>query len=108
MDAMNALGVLREADVPMVLIHDESGHFEGIVFLANLMAATLRVRARHAGRGHFALVLRSDGSPECEERKRTFRTEATRAGIPAFDEMTNVADALSAVAAYERFVARRG
>jgi len=77
-------------------------------FLANLMAATLRVRARHAGRGHFALVLRSDGSPECEERKRTFRTEATRAGIPAFDEMTNVADALSAVAAYERFVARRG
>lgn len=75
-------------------------------FLANLMAASIRVRERHPGGAHFALVLRSDGSPECEARKREFRESAARAGVPAFDEMTNVADALSAVAAYERFATR--
>jgi acyl-CoA synthetase (NDP forming) len=76
-------------------------------FLANLMAAALRVRGRHPGRAHFVLVLRSDGSPECEARKREFREAAVAAGVPAFDEMSNAADALSALAAYERFVTRR-
>jgi len=76
-------------------------------FLGNLMNASLRVRARHPGRAHFALVLRSDGSAECDQRKRAFREQAVRSGIPAFDEMTNAADALAAVAAYERFVADR-
>jgi putative hemolysin len=39
MDAMNALEVLRGAEVPMVLVHDEYGHFEGIVTPADLLAA---------------------------------------------------------------------
>ena len=39
MDAMNALEVLRAAEVPMVLVHDEYGHFEGIVTPADLLAA---------------------------------------------------------------------
>lgn len=39
MDAMNALDVLRRADVPMALVHDEYGHFEGIVTPADLLAA---------------------------------------------------------------------
>lgn len=39
MDAMNALEVLRGADVPMALVHDEYGHFEGIVTPADLLAA---------------------------------------------------------------------
>ncbi|WP_242097146.1 MULTISPECIES: hemolysin family protein [unclassified Sphingomonas] len=38
-DAMDALIALREADVPMALIHDEYGHFEGIVTPADLLAA---------------------------------------------------------------------
>ena len=28
---MDALEVLRRSDVPMVMVHDEYGHFEGIV-----------------------------------------------------------------------------
>jgi acyl-CoA synthetase (NDP forming) len=75
--------------------------------LANLMAASLRVLDRHPRRTHFVMVLRSDGSPECEVRKREFRDAAALAGVPAFDEMSNAADALSAVAAYERFALRR-
>ena len=39
MDAMNALEVLRSSEVPMVLVHDEYGHFEGIVTPADLLAA---------------------------------------------------------------------
>ena len=36
-DAMDALLALREAEVPMALIHDEYGHFEGIVTPADLL-----------------------------------------------------------------------
>lgn len=39
MDAMNALQVMRAAEVPMALVHDEYGHFEGIVTPADLLAA---------------------------------------------------------------------
>jgi putative hemolysin len=38
-DATQALAVLRGAKVPMALVHDEYGHFEGIVTPANLLAA---------------------------------------------------------------------
>jgi putative hemolysin len=38
-DAMDALEVLRRADVPMVMVHDEYGHFEGIVTPADLLSA---------------------------------------------------------------------
>src|SRR5687768_9228336 len=31
MDAMNALDVLRRADVPMAFVHDEYGHFDGLL-----------------------------------------------------------------------------
>jgi putative hemolysin len=39
MDALDALGILREADVPMALIHDEYGHFEGLVSPADVLEA---------------------------------------------------------------------
>lgn len=38
-DAMDALEVLRRSDVPMVMVHDEYGHFEGIVTPADLLSA---------------------------------------------------------------------
>ena len=39
MDAMDTLNVLREADVPMAFVHDEYGHFEGLVTPADLLIA---------------------------------------------------------------------
>ncbi len=39
MDAMDALQTLRDAEVPVALVHDEYGHFEGIVTPADLLAA---------------------------------------------------------------------
>jgi putative hemolysin len=38
-DAMDALEGLRAADVPMLLVHDEYGHFEGLVTPADLLSA---------------------------------------------------------------------
>ena len=39
MDAMNTLNVLRDSEVPMVFVHDEYGHFDGLVTPADLMTA---------------------------------------------------------------------
>jgi putative hemolysin len=39
MDAMDALLVLRSAEVPMAFVHDEYGHFDGLVTPADLLAA---------------------------------------------------------------------
>ncbi len=39
MDAMDALAVLREADVPVAFVHDEYGHFDGLVTPTDLLAA---------------------------------------------------------------------
>ncbi|HEX6002227.1 MAG TPA: hemolysin family protein [Hyphomicrobiaceae bacterium] len=39
MDALDVLETLRDAQVPMALIHDEYGHFEGIVTPADVLAA---------------------------------------------------------------------
>ncbi len=38
-DAMDALESLRRAEVPIALVHDEYGHFEGIVTPSDLLAA---------------------------------------------------------------------
>ncbi len=38
-DAVEALNVLRDAIIPIALVHDEYGHFEGIVTPADLLAA---------------------------------------------------------------------
>lgn len=62
-DAMDALGALRRADVPMGLVHDEYGHFEGIVTPANLLAAIAGEFASDADPGENpSIVVREDGS----------------------------------------------
>jgi putative hemolysin len=38
-DAMDAMTVLRDSEVPMAFVHDEYGHFEGIVTPGNLLNA---------------------------------------------------------------------
>ncbi len=59
-DAMDALGALRGADVPMALVHDEYGHFEGIVTPVDLLAAIA---------GDFASDTDDDGEPALIERE---------------------------------------
>lgn len=62
-DAMDALGALRRAEVPMGLVHDEYGHFEGIVTPANLLAAIAGELASDVEPGdNPSIVTRDDGS----------------------------------------------
>ncbi len=60
MDAMDALAVLRGADVPLALVHDEYGHLDGIVTPGSLLAALA---------GAFAHDVDEDEDPPCVERE---------------------------------------
>ena len=59
MDAMDALAVLRSAEVPMAFVHDEYGHFDGIVTPVDLLAAIA---------GAFVSDQTEDGDPPLVER----------------------------------------
>jgi acyl-CoA synthetase (NDP forming) len=75
--------------------------------LDNLMAAAMRVQEHYPGQAHFVLVLRSDGDPSLEQRKREFREKALALGVPVYDEMSNVGHALAALQSYELYVRKR-
>ena len=77
------------------------------VVLDNVVQAALRVQAHFPGQAHFVLVLRSDGEPQLEARKREFSERAVALGIPVFDEMSNAGHALAALRSHERFVISR-
>jgi putative hemolysin len=61
MDAMDALLVLRGAEVPMAFVHDEYGHFDGLVTPADLLAALAGSFASNSDADP-PLVEREDGS----------------------------------------------
>jgi len=63
MDAMDALAVLRSAEVPLALVHDEYGHLDGIVTPGSLLAALAGTFAHDVEQGEEPpLVERDDGS----------------------------------------------
>ena len=63
MDAMDALAVLRAADVPLALVHDEYGHFDGIVTPGSILAALAGAFAHDIDDDeHPPLLERDDGS----------------------------------------------
>jgi putative hemolysin len=60
-DALDVLETLRDAQVPMALIHDEYGHFEGIVTPADVLEAIAGVFRSDVEEEPYA-VQRDDGS----------------------------------------------
>jgi len=63
MDAMDALAVLRQAEVPLALVHDEYGHLDGIVTPGSILAALSGVFASDADADDDPpIVEREDGS----------------------------------------------
>ncbi|WP_029032138.1 hemolysin family protein [Salinarimonas rosea] len=62
-DALAALAVLRRAEVPMALVHDEYGHFEGIVTPGDVLDAIAGAfRSDVPGAAEAEAVRRPDGS----------------------------------------------
>ena len=63
MDAMDALAVLRKAEVPLALVQDEYGHLDGIVTPGSLLATLAGTFAHDIEQGDEPpLVEREDGS----------------------------------------------
>jgi putative hemolysin len=62
LNALNALDVLRKSDVPMALVHDEYGHFEGIVTPADILDAIAGAFRSDEGGAEPEAVQREDGS----------------------------------------------
>ncbi len=108
--ANEILDITYQSKPDAVVMHLNLSSFvgRGIDPVGNLMAAALRVQDVYPGQAHFLLALRVDGSPELEAARRTYRQAALDQGIPVFDELSNVADALSAVSHLEHRFAESG
>ena len=100
------LDVVFESAVPdAVVVHINLAAFVGrgdADPIDNLIDAAMQTHARHGGAAHFIVVLRVDGSPELDERRRHYRQHALERRIPVYDELVEAADALRAVSFVER------
>ena len=74
----------------------------------NLFAVVEQTQKKWPGIAHFTLALRTDGSPELDERRRIYRDKARAVGVPVFDEIPAMAKALAAVGHLERRLSRAG
>ena len=61
-DALDVLATLKEADVPMALVHDEYGNFEGVVTPADILETIVGVFKSDADQDEPVAVEREDGS----------------------------------------------
>ncbi|WP_081853088.1 acetate--CoA ligase family protein [Bosea sp. 117] len=73
----------------------------------NLFAVIEQTQARWPGLAHFALALRTDGSPELDDRRRHYREKARQVGVPVFEEIAPMARALAGVGHLERRMSER-
>ena len=64
MDALDVLEVLRDSEVPMALVHDEYGHFEGLVTPTDILEAIAGVfRSDAEGREPYAVRMPAADRP---------------------------------------------
>lgn len=61
-DALDVLTTLKEAEIPMALVHDEYGDFEGVVTPADILETIVGVFKSDADEDEPASVQREDGS----------------------------------------------
>lgn len=82
MDSLDVLPVLRDAAIPLALVHDEYGHFEGIVTQANLMDIIIG-----AGRTFHDKIAHEEPSAVRLGQDRSGNDRWSLAGSLAADEM---------------------
>lgn len=89
--------IVMHLNMPVILAYSDPD------ILPNLVNGALSLQPKGKPHLHFVLVLRSDGELEIEAEKQRYRAAALGLGVPVFDELTDAADALACVAAYEGF-----
>lgn len=92
--------VLSGARVDAVAMHLNLAAFVGrgtVDPIGNLFTMIEDAMRKHPGAAHMALALRSDGSPELDETRRTYRARAAAIDLPVFDELPAMAQALAIV-----------
>lgn len=70
--------------------------------IGNLFRVIEQTLAKWPGIAHFALALRTDGSPELDDSRRFYRAKAHAIGIPVFDEIPAMARALAIIGQLEK------
>jgi hypothetical protein len=102
--------VYRHARPDAVAMHLNLAAFVGrgaVDPVDNLFAVVEEVQKKWPGHAHFALALRSDGSPELDEKKRYYQEKARAVAVPVFDEIPDMAAALAIVGHLERRLGER-
>ncbi|MDH3231338.1 MAG: acetate--CoA ligase family protein [Alphaproteobacteria bacterium] len=97
--------VYRHARPDAVAMHLNLAAFVGrgtVDPVDNLFAVVEETQMKWPGHAHFALALRSDGSPQLDEKKRFYREKARAVDVPVFDEIPDMAAALAIVGHLER------
>ena len=107
--------VLEHARPDAVAMHLNLAAFVGrgtVDPVGNLFAMIEAALRKFPGIAHVALALRTDGSAELDDVRRTYRARAAAANLPIFDEIPAMAQAMAVVGHLERRLAeaaaRRG
>ena len=86
LDAMDALEILRQAEVPVLLVHDEYGHFEGIVTPNDLLAAIAGEFASDQEQGSAASIVHLDDGSMLVSGAMSADAMAAELGIELADD----------------------
>ena len=104
--ANKILDIVYQHGVPdAVVMHLNLAAFVGrgdVDPIENLIQAARRAQTKFPDQAHFVMVLRSDGSPELDDKKRQYRQRILDIGVPVYDELPNAAMALKAISDMER------
>lgn len=97
--------VFKHARPDAVAMHLNLAAFVGrgsVDPIGNLFRVIEQTLAKWPRIAHFALALRTDGSPELDDSRRAYRQKAHAIGIPVFDEIPAMARALAVIGHLER------
>lgn len=75
--------------------------------IGNLFEVVRQTLEKWPDVAHFALAMRTDGSPELDQTRRDYRARARDLGFPIYDEIPAMARALAHVGHLERMLAVR-
>jgi acyl-CoA synthetase (NDP forming) len=96
-DSGEVNAIVLHLNMPVIL-----GYYGEDLF-HRLVESAMEIRGKHAGKGHFVLVLRSDGSEEVDRRRHAYRKMAMTLGVAVFDSLPQAARALAALEQLERY-----